>query len=162
MAGALRHTNGRFAQHWNTVRNSVGHMWQDRYYSCTMQPTRVWSVIRYVELNPVRAGIIAQAVTYRWSSALAHVSGHDERGLLDMDWWHNQWGSGDWSEVLRVASEQNSSDSIRRATYTGRPLGDAQFIASLEKQTGRKLALQKGGRPRRQILDSELAFRAGG
>ena len=56
MAGALRQVHGRFAQYWNTELRQVGHMWQNRYYSCPMEPARVWSVVRYVELNPVRAG----------------------------------------------------------------------------------------------------------
>jgi hypothetical protein len=60
----LRHVHGRFAQYWNTEAKTVGHMWQYRYYSCPMEPARVWSVIRYVELNPVRAGLVDHALDY--------------------------------------------------------------------------------------------------
>ena len=48
MAGTLRHAHGRFAQYWNTARGGVGHMWQNRYYSCALEAARVWAVPRYV------------------------------------------------------------------------------------------------------------------
>ena len=53
--------------------------------------------------------------------------------------------------------------AIRRCTYTGRPLGTAEFIKELEQKTRRRLALQKGGRPRKLTEDTrqgELTFSA--
>jgi putative transposase len=160
LAGALRHAHGRFAQHWNTVQDSVGHMWQDRYYSCVVQPAGVWAVMRYVELNPLRAGMVEQAVDYPWSSAAAHVSGRDASGLLDMDWWRREWCGGDWGAALQLG-EEGGGDSIRRATYTGRPLGDAQFVADLERRLGRRLAPQVGGRPRKIREDGQMLMEMG-
>jgi putative transposase len=153
-AGALRHAHGRFAQFWNTTQHHVGHMWQNRYYSCPLQPARAWSVIRYVELNPVRAGMVEQATDYPWSSAAAHVRREDESGVLDMQWWNANWTQGDWELALR--DEPTELDAIRRATYTGRPLGDREFIAALERSTGRKLEAQKGGRPKKKTDAPEL------
>jgi REP-associated tyrosine transposase len=153
MAGALRHTHGRFAQYWNTERGAVGHMWQNRYYSCAMQPSRVWPVIRYVELNPLRAGIASRAEDYRWSSAAAHSRGLDPSGVLDMDWWAAAWTQGDWSAAFSGNEESDEkrggADAIRRATYTGRPFADSEFTAGLERHLGRKLAAQPGGRPKK-------------
>ena len=160
MSGALRHTHGRFAQHWNTVQRSVGHMWQNRYYSCALQPARVWPVIRYVELNPVRAAIVQEAAAYPWSSANAHATGHDPSELLDMNWWRREWPRGNWINALDAGFDHSHADAIRRATYTGRPFGDNNFIAGLESRLGRKLAPRIGGRPRKQTasLDIPMVF----
>lgn len=154
LSGALRHTHGRFAQYWNTALKQVGHMWQDRYYSCPMEPAQVWPVVRYVELNPVRAGMVGKATDYRWSSAAAHTGGSDPNGLLDLEWWRENWGSGNWSETLRGDETGSAVNEIRRATYTGRPLGGAEFIAGLERQLGRRLARQRGGRPKKAAEDA--------
>jgi putative transposase len=152
VAGALRHAHGRFAQHWNTTQRGVGHMWQNRYYSCPLQPSRVWSVIRYVELNPVRAGMVERATDYAWSSAAAHINGADVSGVLDMGWWKSNWTQGDWA--IALTDDPGDTDAIRRATYTGRPCDDREFIAGLEQETGRKLGPQKGGRPKKIHLEN--------
>jgi putative transposase len=151
MAGTLRHAHGRFAQYWNTARGGVGHMWQNRYYSCPLEATRVWAVLRYVELNPVRGGMVAEALQYRWSSAAAHASGFDTSGVLDMNWWRGEWTKGDWKAALQADTESTGADAIRRATYGGRPLGDTDFVASLERRLGRTLAARPGGRPKKVV-----------
>jgi putative transposase len=148
----LRHVHGRFAQYWNTEAKTMGHMWQNRYYSCPMEPARVWSVIRYVELNPVRAGLVDHALDYTWSSALAHSTGDDPGALLDLDWWIQNWTEGDWGQALRVGGINSPVDEIRRATYTGRPFGSTGFVEGLEQRLGRRLAPQAGGRPRKEPL----------
>jgi len=81
------------------------------------------------------------------------MAGVDVRGVLDMEWWANAWTQGDWAEALRVDEEVGCSDAIRRATYTGRPFADGEFTKSLERHTGRKLAPQAGGRPKKVNQD---------
>jgi putative transposase len=165
MGRTLRHAHGRFAQYWNTELGGVGHMWQNRYYSCAMQASRVWGVIRYVELNPVRAGIVTSAQSYPWSSAAAHGSGFDGAGVLDMNWWRREWNEGDWTAALQLDPGDRSADAIRRSTYTGRPLGDADFVAGLERTLDRRLAAQRGGRPKKmpqRESQAPLALFAGG
>jgi putative transposase len=50
----------------------TGHVWQGHYYSCGLDDRHLWAAVRYVERNPVRAGIVARAEDYPWSSAAAH------------------------------------------------------------------------------------------
>ena len=157
MQGALRRAHGRFAQFWNTVQGGDGHMWQNRYYSCAVALPEIWNVIHYVEWNPVRAGMVTHAVDYPWSSAAAHVGGLDPTGVLDMDWWRREGSDADWGSALEQAGAEATSLRIRRATYTGRPLGDTGFVAELERKLGRKLAPQQGGRPKKEVLDGRPA-----
>ena len=58
------------------------------------------TALAYVDLNPVRAAMVGDALAYPWSSARAHVEGRDESGLLDMDLWREVRGHGRWAEML--------------------------------------------------------------
>lgn len=107
-------------------------------------------MIRYVEQNPVRAGITKQAATYAWSSAQAHL-GLEESALLDSDWWNERWSVEAWAAVLEEGDEEAAA--IRLATYSGRPYGGADFVRGLEQELGRTLERRKGGRPRKEPVD---------
>ena len=148
LANTFRHAHGRFAQYGNTGFHRNGHMWQNRFYSCPVEESRVWRVIRYVEQNPVRAGMIETAATYPWSSAPAHVGAGTSLGL-DFDWWHRRWTAASWATILRDADDEAAA--IRLATYSGRPYGSGSFVRGLETELGRKLERRKGGRPRKGI-----------
>ena len=150
LARALRETHGRYARYRNAIEQGSGHLWQNRYYSCVVGRDRVTSVMKYVELNPVRAGLVREAGDYAWSSALMHLGGSDALGLLDGEAWTAYASTEDWTEILQRGAEDSAA--IRDATYSGRPLGDKEFGAGLESQLGCELALRKRGRPRRASL----------
>jgi putative transposase len=69
---ALKHTHGRYAAYFNARFASSGHVWQGRFYSCPLDLPHLWAALRYTELNPVRAGMVADPAAYHWSSAAAH------------------------------------------------------------------------------------------
>lgn len=83
LANTFRRAHGRFSQYWNTEFQRVGHLWQNRFYSCPIETSRVWRVVRYVEQNPVRAGMVETALEYSWSSAGPRV-GTGASLVLDM------------------------------------------------------------------------------
>ena len=97
---------------------------------------------RYVEMNPVRAGLAARPQDWPWSSATAHLAGHDDglvaaRPLLDR--------AADWRGVLDSALPQADYEAIRRGERTGRRLGADAFVEALEASLGRSLKPQKPG-----------------
>lgn len=161
MAHAFRHAHGRFSQFWNTQQNRTGHLWQNRYYSCPVEEAAVCKVMAYVENNPVRAGMVECAEDFEWSSARAHLGGVIASPMLDMEWWRQRWTPGEWRAMLldRTEAEQEL-DAIRRATYTGRPLGSKEFVAALEAKLGRILEARPGGRTRKIVdaCDNQLGF----
>jgi REP element-mobilizing transposase RayT len=59
LARTLKETHGRFASYWNALHHSTGHVWQGRYYSCPLDEPHLWEALRYTELNPVRASLVA-------------------------------------------------------------------------------------------------------
>src|SRR5882724_5451016 len=95
---------------------------------------------RYVELNPVRARLAADAAAWRWSSAAAHLAGRDDdlvtvRPLLEL--------VPDWRGFLAGGLGEAEHAAIRAGERTGRPLGSAPFVTRLERRLHRPLARQK-------------------
>lgn len=151
MANTLRHAHGRFSQYWNTERNRIGHLWQNRYYSCPMEERVVGRVIAYVENNPVRAGLVERAEDFEWSSARAHTAGADLGEMLDAEWWQLRWSASEWRAILADRAESDDLlRTIREATYSGRPFGSKQFVTALEERLGRKLDLRADRRSKQE------------
>ena len=102
---------------------------------------------RYIELNPVRAKLTAEAGEYPWSSAAAHIAGRDDAfvvvgPLLKM--------IDDWRKFLAEGITDQEYEILRKHERIGRPLGNKGFIARLEENLGMTLTPQKGGRPRKK------------
>lgn len=152
LANMFRHAHGRFSQYWNTAFHRIGHVWQNRFYSCPVEEAAEWIVIRYVEQNPVRAGMAETAAEYGWSSARAHT-GLETSPLLDRGRWERRWTADSWKAVLEESDEEAAP--IRLATYSGRPYGSDAFVRALETLLGRQLGRRKGGRPSKQSEESD-------
>jgi len=147
LGDTLKLTHGRYAAYRNARRATSGHVWQGRFYSCPLDDDHLWEALRYVELNPVRAGMVADPLQWRWSSAGAHCSAVSD-GSLDLERWQARWTPAGWREYLALGGCTTELDALRRCTHTGRPLGTPEFVAALEKSTLRLLAPGKGGRPK--------------
>ena len=92
LATTLKHTHGRYAAYWNAKYRSSGHVWQGRYYSCPLDRPHLWEALRYTELNPVRAGLVAEAEAWIWSSAAVHCGAATAD---EMDGWRWKHGKSD-------------------------------------------------------------------
>ena len=136
-----------FSRWQNIQRDQSGHLWQNRFFSNPMDDDYFWLALRYIELNPVRAGLVLYPWDWPWSSARAHVTGHDDTGLLHMDLWRSRFNGSQWKEFLKEGMKAEPEiDRIRQAVMTGRPLGSDDFVRRLELQTGRYLLPRKRGR----------------
>lgn len=152
MALALRHAHGRFASYLNARRGDSGHVWQGRYYSCTLDTRHLWAALRYTERNPVRAGMVAEPDVYRWSSAGVHCGRVWGQFPLrvDVELWRASWDAASWREFVGQAEAEQEIEPLRTNTHTGRPLGGPDFVKGLEETLQRSLAPQKGGRRRKR------------
>jgi putative transposase len=151
LARTLREVHGRYARYRNAIDRSSGHVWQNRYYSCPLEGVRVASVMRYVELNPVRAGLVRVAEDYLWSSAFIHLGGADRAGLLDQGEWRRDRTAEAWASELRQGEDYAAA--MREATYSGRVLGGEGFVAELEHRLQKRIAPGKAGRPKKEVAD---------
>ncbi len=122
-------------------------------YSFPMDAAHLWTALRYTELNPVRAGMIADAAGWPWFSAAAHCGRGEPDACLEMATWRSQWNEVSWRKFLEEGEAEAELRMIRRCTHTGRPSGPADFVRSLERSTSRHLAPQKGGGPRKTVAE---------
>jgi putative transposase len=140
LAKAVGRTNNDFSRWQNVQCNRTGHLWQARFYSCPVDTVSLWDVMAYVELNPVRAGLVERPEDWVWSSARAHASGRDETGLLNMGLWEECFTPVSWAEFLRQKQQDKElKQRIRTATQTGRPLASEEAVRRLEVSFGRRL-----------------------
>ena len=138
----MRDTHQAFSSYVNRKLHESGHLWQGRYFSSVLDDSYLWSAVRYVERNPVRAGLVERAEQYPWSSAAGHcglridplLSGNLERSDH----------VGDWSAWLSSADGEDAK-VLRRKTMTGRPCGSAESIERLEGLLRRVLKKRKPG-----------------
>lgn len=147
LARGIGLTNQVYTQYLNRKRTQSGRVWQNRFFSCVVENEQyLWAVARYIERNPLSAGLAEHPESFPWSSARAHLLGTEDAVL----------GSSTWLQpsqrevyALYTRSGQNADDdAIRKATRTGRPLGSENFIAKLETELNQSLRPKSVGRPR--------------
>ena len=147
LARALGRTHADYARWFHIRQRQIGHLWQNRFYSCALDAAHCWAALRYVERNPIRAGLVGSAWDWPWSSAASHVSGVDSTGLLDLQEWQICWTGQLWQQALENGVEDALLlERIRLATRTGRPLGTHDFALRIERALGRSLLPAKRGR----------------
>ncbi len=139
LAVLLRRVHGRYAQMLNAREARTGHLWQNRFFSCALDTKHLRRALAYVEKNPVRAGFVARAEDYPWSSARVHLGlEEDWRGLLDLEFLREIGGEKAWRELLMTREEAAMLRLLRRCTYSGRPFGPEAFLSEFENHFGRK------------------------
>ena len=145
-ADGLRATLGEahrhYTRHINFRQGWRGHLWQERFHSFLMDEDYLLATVRYVESNPVAAGLCRHPGEWPWSSARAHLESTDDilvivKPMLDR--------IADWEAYLSSSTRSDRAESIRRHNRTGRPLGNTEFIKILEKQTGKTLTPKRPG-----------------
>jgi putative transposase len=140
---SLAETHRRYTLHVNVRKDWRGYLWQGRFASYPLDEHHLHAAVRYIELNPVRAGLCDKAADWPWSSARAHLLGRDD-GLVTVA--PMLALIGNWSQYLSQHGSTEEQDNLRRHVQSGRPLGSNEFIDRLEGLTGRCLRVAKPGR----------------
>jgi len=142
LARAIGEAHRRYTRMKNFADGVRGYLFQGRFGSCVLDETHLLAAARYVELNPVHAGMVRSAEEYSWSSARFHlglisndVSVRDKNllGLVE-----------NWEEYLRQ-DDENADSRLVKSISSGRPAGSEQFVRLVETLTGRHLSLGKRG-----------------
>jgi putative transposase len=149
LSDGIRNLQRDFARWQNLQHNRIGHLWEDRFFSCPVDEESVWKVLSYIELNRVRAGLIEKAWDWDWCSASAHITGSDSSGLLDMDLWKKYFNGASWKAFLEQALlDKSTPQNIRKATNRGQPLASIKVIKKLEQELAIPILPRKKGRKR--------------
>ena len=143
LAAAIGEAHRRYTRAINFSQGWRGYLWQGRFASVVLDGPHLLAAVRYVEQNPVRARLCAQAWEYPWSSAAAHLEGRADDlvkpgpllGLVP-----------DWKAYVQRECSEEELQALRRHECTGRPLGTESFIRSLESLLNRPLFPKKPGR----------------
>ena len=143
LRAALGEAHRRYTRMVNFRENWRGHLWQERFASFPTDETHLLNAARYIELNPVRAGLAASAEDYPWSSARAHLGNYPDTLLKTSSLLALR---PNWRAFLAAGSREKEIEAIRSHERTGRPLGDPGFIAHIEAMLGRAVGPKKPGR----------------
>lgn len=157
LALLMKRIAGRQTRYVNRLEKRSGTLWEGRYKSspiCTNEYLLACS--RYVELNPVRAGIVAEAKAYRWSSYGAKV-GVVKREWLDFDPQYLELASTErkrqerYRDFVQGTMQEGELEQIRRAIQRGQLTGSYRFIDEIEAKVGMRIEFRGPGRPGNQV-----------
>jgi len=138
---ALAAVHRRYAGVIHARRRRSGHFWQGRFGAVAMDEDHLAAAMRYVSLNPVRARLVARAQDWRWSSTRAHLTGKDD-GITARAPIRERFP--DFADLI-VSADAEAFTHLRAAESIGRPLGDDQFLAKIERATKRRLKPRRRG-----------------
>ena len=141
---SLTHT-----QRWHAQRHSAGggHVYQGRFKSFLVEPDEhLRTVCRYVERNPLRAGLCARAQQWRWSSLWRLRCGEATARALLAPW--PILRPKDWTSRVNRAESARQLESLRRCANRGQPFGAPEWVKRMTKRFGLESAFRPRGRPR--------------
>lgn len=151
----MKRLAGRQTRYVNALEKRSGSLWEGRYKSSPVQADAyLRACCRYVELNPVRAGMVDDPASYRWSSCPAKV-GRIKQPWLDLDPFYLSLGESDvqraekYAAWLRETVPESEWRLIREATQRGQLTAHKRFAEELSEKYGRRLVQRGPGRPRK-------------
>jgi putative transposase len=130
LSRAVGETHRRYALRTNRSRQWTGHLWQERFRSCAMDPSHTYHAARYVLQNPVRARLATHPAEWPYSSAAVHL-GQRADPLVSLE--PLQEYVDDWESYLVGASPDETNALLRRHSRSGRPL-----LAEFMEKRGRR------------------------
>ena len=156
----MRDLGQRYVQYFNRRHARTGTLWEGRFHSCLVESSAyVLACHRYIELNPVRAGLVAEPGAYRWSSHHGNVGRREDKLLTA----HIEYSSLGTDVVQRQISYQRLFESadgpdflaaVRDATNGGYALVGEQLKAALAATVNRRIERGKPG-PKPQDTDDD-------
>jgi putative transposase len=161
----MRNLGQRYVQYFNKSHHRTGTLWEGRFRSCVTESSRyVLACYRYIEMNPVRAGMVNAPAEYEWSSFRINSGDRTGSSLISP---HVEFVALGHDEAGRFASYKNlfqeevapsALRAIRDATNGGYPLGSDSFKASLGAMAPRRLERGRPGRPSKAQSTEEGEF----
>jgi putative transposase len=147
----------RYVQYINQTHGRTGTLWDSRYKSSLIHAdSYLLACQRYIELNPVRAGMIDDPAHYRWSSYRHHALGQKSELLTPHPLYLALDGEAKprqaaYRALFRSELDQAALSDIRLALNQNQPLGNARFLNRIAKLTGERREAKPRGRPRTRV-----------
>jgi len=147
-----------YSKYFNGETGRTGRLWECRYHSTVIDAdSYLWTVSKYIEENPVRAGIVKKPEHYPYSSAKAHMLGRKDPLLREPLFEKSELN--DYRKFVRSGEDKKVTEEIRKQTRSGKPLGGEEFLLVLSEKLGCSLSFRPKGRPRKNIKEiKELRY----
>jgi putative transposase len=159
LSNTLKVVGSRYAQYVNKTYRRTGTLWEGRHRSSLVQSEPyLLTCMRYIELNPVRAGMVERPEEYKWSSY--GINAWDDRSWLSPHDEYRRLGTTNpdrcyaYRELFKYQLSEQDLHLIRKAAHYCQPVGNDRFREQIEKQYGIKLGNMQRGRPRK--VEEEL------
>ena len=149
----MQAVSSSYVRYFNQLQARSGTLWEGRYRSTLIQTDRfLMPCMAYIDLNPVRAGLVAEARDYPWSSH-GHYAGLRADKLIAPHALF--WALGNtpfereaaYAEMVRSGISADQQTALTMSALSGWALGSEDFVADLQKQTERRVQKVKAGRP---------------
>lgn len=156
ISSMMRRVGQAYAQAFNQRHGRTGALWQGRFKSSLVETERyLLNVMRYIELNPVRAGIVERAENYRWSSVHKHLGFSSEPMLTPHFVYLGLGKDADaraacWRNWLSLGTAEEELETIRNHAAQECALGGEAFVDMVTMQMGRPAGYRPRGRPRKK------------
>src|SRR5258706_15709251 len=130
----------RYVRYYNRTYNRSGTLWERRYNSALVATdSYLLACYRYIELNPVRAGIVSDPAEYRWSSYCANALGREERRVVPHSLFtalgHDESSRRNaYRMMFETNLDDETLDEIRRSTNRCQPVGQLVFQSRLRQR----------------------------
>jgi len=147
-----------YVRYFNDRQSRSGTLWEGRYKSTLIQTDRyLLACMVYIDLNPVRAGLVAQAGDYAWSSHPHYIGRKTDKLITPHPLY---WELGNtpfareaaYADLVRAGITGQLQVDLTQSAISGWALGEAEFVADLQKKTARRVIKGSAGRP---VLDKK-------
>jgi putative transposase len=152
-----------YAQAFNRRHDRCGALMQGRYFSSAIGSDRhLLEVLRYIDLNPVRARLVAEPADYAWSSARFHLGRGGDAPVQPHASYESLGATSEaraaaYRDWLAAGIERDRLAAIRSHLRQGRLFGPEEFQESLARALGRPTAVRRPGRPVKAAKETACA-----
>jgi putative transposase len=153
LPGLMQAIGRRYVQHFNKQHRRTGTLWEGRYKATLLQAERyLLACMVYIDLNPVRAGLVARPADYRWSSYGHYVGTRNDKLVTPHPLY---WRLGNtpfaremsYAELVSQGITLQQQAELTDSVLKGWALGEADFVSGVQKLTERRVARGRPGRP---------------
>ena len=150
-----------YVRYFNDLQRRTGSLWEGRYRSTLIETDRyLLACMAYIDLNPVRAAMVAEPLDYAWSSHGFYVGARSDKLVtphaLFWDLANTPFGrEAAYADLVRAGVSLDQQAALTRSALAGWALGDPDFIADLQKRTERRVNKAKPGRPFLETTDAD-------
>jgi putative transposase len=143
----------RYVRNYNLRHGRTGTLWEGRYKSTLIQAERyLFACMVYMDLNPVRAGMVTDPADYRWSSHPHYVGRRADRLIVPHPLY---WELGNtpfareqaYGELVAAGVGPEQRRALTDSALRGWALGEPDYVAELQRRTERRVARAQAGRP---------------